>query len=111
MAHGFGFCPGNEQAAKGIKRRTKAPGLGSQGQAPTVFPALSSPRIRMQYSSFWNTYLYSPDSSVYILPGRRESCQEAASPHLSPARLLRAAVKGSPGPPTPAPRKPRPLAP
>lgn len=23
----------------------------------------------MQYSSFWNTYLYSPDSSVYILPG------------------------------------------
>lgn len=33
----------------------------------TVFPALSRPRMRMQYSSFWNTYLYSPDSNVYIL--------------------------------------------
>lgn len=36
-------------------------------QGPTVFPALSRPRIRMQYSSFWNMYLYNPESSVYIL--------------------------------------------
>lgn len=33
----------------------------------TVFPALSSPRMSMQYSSFWNMYLYNPDNKVYML--------------------------------------------
>lgn len=38
----------------------------------TVFPALSSPRINTQYSSFWNMYLYNPDSRVYILDQLKE---------------------------------------
>lgn len=32
----------------------------------TVFPALSKPRINMQYSSFLKVYFQSPDSNVYI---------------------------------------------
>lgn len=33
----------------------------------TVLPALSSPRIKTQYSSFCIKYLYNPYSNVYIL--------------------------------------------
>lgn len=61
----------------------QGPGQRALGQVErTVFPALSRPRIRMQYSSFWNTYLYSPDSSVYILPGRRELSSGGGTPSL-----------------------------
>lgn len=45
----------------------------------TVFPALSSPRISTQYSSFWNIYLYSPDNKVYILP---RFVDNLSPPHL-----------------------------
>lgn len=33
----------------------------------TDFPALSKPRIKMQYSSFWKRYFQSPDSNANIL--------------------------------------------
>ena len=32
----------------------------------TVFPALSSPKIRTKYSSFWKRYFHNPDRRVYI---------------------------------------------
>ncbi|KYQ57110.1 hypothetical protein ALC60_03916, partial [Trachymyrmex zeteki] len=38
---------------------------------PTVFPALSSPKINTKYSSFCIKYLYKPCSNVYISVNRR----------------------------------------
>jgi len=43
----------------------------------------------MQYSSFWNMYLYRPDSSVYILPSRPSGprsrrAPDPANPALTP---------------------------
>ncbi|KYN28116.1 hypothetical protein ALC57_02444, partial [Trachymyrmex cornetzi] len=40
-------------------------------ECPTVFPALSSPKINMKYSSFCIKYLYKPCSNVYISVNHR----------------------------------------
>lgn len=42
----------------------------------------------MQYSSFWNMYLYNPESSVYILSWHPERCQGVYWGHRPPARFI-----------------------
>ena len=48
----------------------------------------------MQYSSFWNMYLYRPDSSVYILPWEPEIGHGRTGPH-----------RASPAPPASTPQQ------
>lgn len=44
----------------------------------------------MQYSSFWNMYLYNPESSVYILFWHPERCQRVyrGASASCPARFI-----------------------
>lgn len=42
----------------------------------------------MQYSSFWNMYLYNPESSVYILFWHPEGRQGVYRGHRPPAHFI-----------------------